>query len=63
MPAEVKIHETPFEEQQAIARDIDHQKRSENPDFKGAFHEKKGRHKSNFEKGKKGNTLILETVF
>ncbi|WP_018479869.1 DEAD/DEAH box helicase [Pontibacter roseus] len=41
MPEEVKMHETPFEEQQAIARDIDHQKRSANPDFKGAFHEKK----------------------
>ncbi|WP_266203146.1 DEAD/DEAH box helicase [Pontibacter kalidii] len=53
MPPEVKIHEITFEEQQAIARDIDHQKRSENPDFKGAFHEKKGKHKSNFEKGKK----------
>ncbi|MFD2512679.1 DEAD/DEAH box helicase [Pontibacter locisalis] len=53
MPAEVKVFETPFEEQQAMARDVDRQKRRENPDFKGAFHEKKGRHKSNFEKGKK----------
>ncbi|MBC5994682.1 DEAD/DEAH box helicase [Pontibacter cellulosilyticus] len=53
MPAEVKVFETPFEEQQEMAMDIDRQKRRENPDFKGAFHEKKGRHKSNFEKGKK----------
>ena len=53
MPAEVKVFETPFEEQQEMAREVDRQKRRENPDFKGAFHEKKGRHKSNFEKGKK----------
>ncbi|PRY07883.1 ATP-dependent RNA helicase RhlE [Pontibacter ummariensis] len=53
MPAEVKVFETPFEEQQEMARDVDRQKRRENPDFKGAFHEKKGKHKSNFEKGRK----------
>ncbi len=41
IPAEVLIHDTPFEEKQAIAREIDTQKRKENPDFKGAFHEKK----------------------
>jgi ATP-dependent RNA helicase RhlE len=41
IPAEVPIHDTPFEEKQAIAREIDTQKRKENPDFKGAFHEKK----------------------
>ncbi|MDX5417578.1 MAG: DEAD/DEAH box helicase [Hymenobacteraceae bacterium] len=52
-PAEVKVFETPFEEQQEMAMEVDRQKRRENPDFKGAFHEKKGRHKSNFEKGKK----------
>lgn len=42
LPAAVEVFETPFEEQQEIAREIDHLKRSENPDFKGAFHEKKG---------------------
>jgi ATP-dependent RNA helicase RhlE len=41
IPAEVKIYETPFEEKQAIARQIDAQKRKENPDFQGTFHEKK----------------------
>jgi len=41
IPAEVEIYETPFEERQAIAREIDAQKRKENPEFKGAFHEKK----------------------
>jgi ATP-dependent RNA helicase RhlE len=41
MPTNVKVFETPFEEQQEMARDVDRQKRRENPDFKGAFHEKK----------------------
>ncbi|MDX5435813.1 MAG: DEAD/DEAH box helicase, partial [Pontibacter sp.] len=53
MPETVKVFETPFEEQQEMAREVDRQKRRENPDFKGAFHEKRGRHKSKFEKGKK----------
>ncbi|HEX8607076.1 MAG TPA: ATP-dependent helicase, partial [Pedobacter sp.] len=33
--------ETPYEEKQAINRAIDDQKRRDDPDFKGAFHEKK----------------------
>ncbi len=41
IPAEVFIEETPYEERQHIAREIDLQKRKEDPDFKGAFHEKK----------------------
>lgn len=41
IPEEVAIEKTDFEERQAIAREIDAQKRKENPDFKGAFHEKK----------------------
>lgn len=53
MPETVKVFKTPFEEQQEMAREIDRQKRRDDPDFKGAFHEKKGRHKSNFDKGKK----------
>lgn len=40
-PAEVEITKTPFEEKQEMARQIDIQKRRENPNFKGAFHEKK----------------------
>lgn len=43
IPSDVKLHKTPFEESQAMEREIDHQKRLENPDFKGAFHEKKER--------------------
>lgn len=41
LPPEVFIEETPYEEKQAINRAIDDQKRREDPDFKGAFHEKK----------------------
>ena len=41
LPTEVFVEKIAFEEKQAIAREIDNQKRKENPDFKGAFHEKK----------------------
>jgi ATP-dependent RNA helicase RhlE len=41
MPADVFIEETPYEERQDQNREIDLQKRKEDPDFKGAFHEKK----------------------
>jgi ATP-dependent RNA helicase RhlE len=41
MPAEVFVEETPYEERQYLAREIDMQKRKDDPDFKGAFHEKK----------------------
>ena len=41
IPDEVFIEETPYEEKQAINRTIDDQKRKDDPDFKGAFHEKK----------------------
>jgi ATP-dependent RNA helicase RhlE len=41
LPPEVFVDETPYEEKQAIARAIDDQKRREDPEFKGAFHEKK----------------------
>jgi len=40
LPQDVEITETAFEEAQEMAREIDRQKRREDPDFKGAFHEK-----------------------
>lgn len=43
MPGDVFNEETPYEERQEQAKEIDLQKRRENPDFKGAFHEKKER--------------------
>ena len=46
LPEEVFVEETPYEERQAIAREIDTQRRKEDPEFKGAFHEKKGANKS-----------------
>jgi ATP-dependent RNA helicase RhlE len=41
MPADVFVEETPYEERQDQNKEIDMQKRKEDPDFKGAFHEKK----------------------
>lgn len=41
LPDEVAIEKTDFREKQDIAREIDRIKRKDNPDFKGAFHEKK----------------------
>lgn len=41
IPAGVEVTKTSFEEAQAMAREIDRQKRREDPTFKGAFHEKK----------------------
>jgi ATP-dependent RNA helicase RhlE len=43
VPADVFIEETPYEERQAQAREIDLQMRKDDPEFKGAFHEKKER--------------------
>lgn len=57
LPEGVVIVETPFEEKQEMAREIDRQRRREDPSFQGAFHEKKrkvaNRRKSIF-KRKKG---------
>ena len=41
IPSEVVVEKTPFEEAQLMAREIDRQKRLEDPEFKGAFHTKK----------------------
>lgn len=41
IPKEVYVDETPYNENQQIAKEIDLQKRKEDPTFKGAFHEKK----------------------
>lgn len=40
LPAAIEIAKTSFEEAQQMARDIDQQKRRDDPDFKGAFHER-----------------------
>ena len=41
LPGEIEITKTPHEEAQAMALDIDWQKKKEDAAFKGAFHEKK----------------------
>ncbi|MDB5031245.1 DEAD/DEAH box helicase [Mucilaginibacter sp.] len=41
IPAGVFVEATPYEEKQDQDREIDMQKRKDDPDFKGAFHEKK----------------------
>ncbi|MEJ0030987.1 MAG: DEAD/DEAH box helicase [Bacteroidota bacterium] len=41
LPADIPIEETSYGEKQDMAREIDAQKRREDPEFKGAFHEKK----------------------
>ncbi|HSF54396.1 MAG TPA: DEAD/DEAH box helicase [Algoriphagus sp.] len=41
IPGKVEVPETPFEEKQGYARELDRLKQRDNPDYKGAFHEKK----------------------
>lgn len=56
IPAEVEITPTPFAEKQAYEREIDNQRRKADPDFKGAFHEKKNLPKARYVKEKpRGN--------
>lgn len=43
LPSDLEILPTPREERQEIAKQIDDQKKKENPNFKGAFHDKKKR--------------------
>jgi ATP-dependent RNA helicase RhlE len=41
LPPQIEVEKTPFEEEQRMRKEIDNQKRKEDPEFKGAFHEKK----------------------
>jgi ATP-dependent RNA helicase RhlE len=41
LPKQVTIEETPFEELQTMLKEIDEQRKKMDPDFRGAFHEKK----------------------
>ncbi|SNS59603.1 ATP-dependent RNA helicase RhlE [Belliella buryatensis] len=52
IPTEVSVAPTPFIEKQGYEREIDNQKRKDNPDFKGGFHEKKARPTANPNKAK-----------
>ncbi|WP_026966408.1 DEAD/DEAH box helicase [Algoriphagus terrigena] len=54
IPGKVDVPETPFEEKQGYARELDRLKQRDNPDYKGAFHEKKAiPPKANIGKGEK----------
>ncbi|SDC60081.1 ATP-dependent RNA helicase RhlE [Algoriphagus faecimaris] len=53
IPQPVTVTETPFGEKQIYARELDKLKQKENPDYKGAFHEKKSKPKRNIGKGEK----------
>lgn len=44
LPQELEIAKTPVDERQMMLREIDNQKRKEDPTFLGAFHEKKNAH-------------------
>jgi ATP-dependent RNA helicase RhlE len=46
IPADVKITPTSKEEQKQMALEIDNIKKARDPDFKGAFHEKKKTYKT-----------------
>ena len=46
LPEEVVVTDTSKEEHQDQAREIDHQKKKEDPNYKGAFHDKKRKSKS-----------------
>ena len=58
LPIEVQVEETGYEEKQRIAREIDQQRRKENPDFKGAFHEKKYPKKSIHAESRRGKSRV-----
>ena len=54
IPEWVEITETPFEENQNMEKEIDVQKKKENPNYQGAFHEKKNyKTKQKVKQGKK----------
>lgn len=61
LPADLKLHETPKSESIDQNRDIDWQKRKEDPTFKGAFHEKK--FAASLKKEKKSNSPMKKKRF
>ncbi len=48
IPGVVDVPDTPFEEKQGYERELDRLKQRDNPDYKGAFHEKKSSSKSQY---------------
>jgi ATP-dependent RNA helicase RhlE len=68
LPATVEIFETPFEEKQEMLRELDYLKKKEDPDYKGAFHEKKLKNQKGLEqkesakKGPKPNAVATKNA-
>ena len=55
LPGTVEVTDTPYEERQEMLREIDRQKRVQDPEFRGAFHEKKTPvSRTSWAKGQKG---------
>ncbi len=46
MPSDVVIEKTPFDEEQRMRRELDDQRKKDDPEFKGAFHDKKHKRQS-----------------
>ncbi len=61
LPDELVIEETPFIEKQEMLREIDAQKKKEDPNFKGAFHEKKDRRVKSKEKQEKQKKQMISS--
>src|SRR5690606_14104290 len=55
IPEGVFIEKTPFDERQVIAREIDNQKRRDDPEYQGAFHDKKASNNKDARKSGKSN--------
>ena len=62
IPDSVFIEETPYEERQAIAKEIDMQKRKDDPEFMGAFHEKKAKNTKGDMPARKPSTRRFDKV-
>lgn len=58
IPENVFIDDTPYEERQSMAREIDQQKRRDNPGFKGAFHEKKAKNTKGVKSAKQDSKVF-----
>lgn len=52
LPPSIEIAETPAREAKEMAKEIDWQKKKEDPAFQGAFHERKGSSKKRFRRSK-----------
>ena len=57
LPSTIQIEETPPLEAKQMAMDIDYQKRKADPNYKGAFHEKKKKKPSTNKKSNRRSSI------